>query len=122
MKMPYVETMNKRFIPLIVIAAIMLALYQLASQHSASTLSDEPVILHHNPPEIVMFGTQSCQFCQLAKQFFDKHHLVYIEHDIEASDEQRRIYDLLGGRGTPLIIINKQLIHGFDETEMRKAL
>ena len=86
------------------------------------TLSDEPLVLHRFPPEIVMFGTESCPYCRLARQFFDKHHLAYKEHDIEKSDEQKRIFDLLGGRGTPLIIINKELIHGFDEDAVRKAL
>lgn len=86
------------------------------------TLSDEPLVLHQYPPEIVMFGTQSCPYCRLARDFFNKHHLNYLEHDIETSDEQRRVFDLLGGRGTPLLIINKKLIHGFDESVAREAL
>ena len=118
----YTEIMNKRLFPLFFISAIIIALYIIAGNHSNSPLSEEPLILHHNPPQIVMFGTPECPYCQLARQFFDKHHLPYIEHDIEASDEQRKIFDLLGGRGTPLLIINKQLIQGFDEDEMRKAL
>lgn len=114
--------MNKRFIPLLLIALIMGMLYYLGNQRSSLSLSDEPLVLHVNPPKIVMFGTESCQYCQLARQFFRKHHLPYTEHDIEKSDEQRHMFDLLGGQGTPLIIINKDLIHGFDEDEVRKAL
>lgn len=98
------------------------ALYYLGNQRASLSLSDEPLILHTNPPQIVMFSTQSCQYCKLARQFFGKHHLPYEEHDIEISDEQRKIFDLLGGRGTPLLIINKELIHGFDEQTVRKAL
>ena len=120
--MDYAGVMNKRLIPLAVIMALMFALYYAADQRSNMTLSDEPLVLHRFPPEIVMFGTQSCQYCQLAREFFKQHHLSYQEHDIEKSDEHRRMFDLLGGRGTPLIIINRELIHGFDEAVVRKAL
>ena len=118
----YSKHMNKRILPLLMISAVLGALYFLVSQPSDLALSDEPVTLQINPPQIVMFGTQSCKYCQLARHFFKKHQLAYIEHDIETDDEQRKIFDLLGGRGTPLIIINKELLHGFDESMVRKAL
>ncbi|MDQ1362928.1 MAG: hypothetical protein QG652_788 [Pseudomonadota bacterium] len=114
--------MNRRRLSLLFIFTAISALYFLAVLRSQPGLSDQPLVLHTTPPEIIMFGTQSCGYCRQARQFFEKHHLPYTERDIEASDEHRKNFDLLGGRGTPLLIINRQLLHGFDEQAVRKAL
>jgi glutaredoxin 3 len=114
--------MNKRIIPLLIACAMLGALILLLQQPADFRLSDEPVTLSIDPPQIVIFGTRDCTYCHLAKQFFNKHNLSYIEYDIEIDDEQRRMFDLLGGRVTPLMIINKELLHGFDEKMVRKAL
>jgi glutaredoxin len=114
--------MNKRFIPLLFIAALIVTLFMIVGRYSVPVLSEQPLVLHQQPPQIILFGTRDCPYCELAKAFFHKHNLPYIEHDIETSDEQRKMFDLLGGQGTPLLIINKQLIHGFDEQAMREAL
>jgi glutaredoxin len=111
----------RKNIPLIIAVGLLIA-YGALMQRSGTSLSDEPVVLHHSPPQIVMFGTRSCMYCQQAREFFKKHNLPYVEHDIELSDEHRRLFDLLGGRGTPLLIINKEIIHGFDERAVRDAL
>ncbi|MCW9014413.1 MAG: glutaredoxin family protein [Gammaproteobacteria bacterium] len=109
--------------PLIVIAALFLASYFIVDQLANQGLSDEPVVLHkNNPPEIIMFGTPGCTFCIQARQFFDKHQLPYIEHDIESSDKHRQLFYMMGGKGTPLIIVNKQIIHGFEEDLIRQEL
>lgn len=80
------------------------------------------MVLTTTPPQIIMFGSQSCEYCKLARHFFDKHQLPYTENDIDISDKHRQTFDILGGKGTPLIIINKELIHGFDEAMIRDAL
>lgn len=109
--------------PFFVIAALFLVLYMLVAHYSTELLSDQPVELTRaDPPQILMFGTRSCKYCALARDFFRKHSLPYVEHDIEASDDYMQKFILLGGRGTPLIIINGNIIHGFDENLMRSSL
>ena len=109
--------------PFIIIAIGFLALFFVVEHYSTNLLSDEPISLTRaNPPEIVMFGTRSCRYCYLAKEFFAKHNLPYIEHDIEISDKHRELFYMMGGRGTPLLIVNGQIIHGFEESLIRDAL
>ncbi len=109
--------------PLIFIVLGFLALFFIVGHYSTNLLSDEPITLTRaNPPEIVMFGTQSCKYCHLAKQFFAKHNLPFTEHDIELSDKHRDLFYMMGGRGTPLLIVNGDIIHGFDESLIRAAL
>ena len=109
--------------PFLIIILLFFASYLIVAKFSSDTLSNSPVVLSKaNPPEILMFGTQSCKYCKLARQFFDKHQLPYTEHDIDTSDKHREMFYLMGGKGTPLIIVNGQVIHGFDERYIRENL
>ena len=90
---------------------------------SAVEIAPDPIVFDKNrPPEIIMFSSQSCHYCDNARQFFNKYQLSYTENDIDISDKHRQMFSILGGKGTPLIIVNKEIIHGFDEDRIRKAL
>lgn len=107
----------------IIIVIGFLALFFVVEHFSTNLISDEPITLRKaNPPEIVMFGSRSCRYCHLAKEFFAKHNLPYTEHDIELSDKHRELFYMMGGRGTPLLIVNGEIIHGFEESLIRDAL
>ena len=109
--------------PLVIIFGLFIAGFFIIQQYTQQYLSDEPVLLTKaNPPVIVMYGTKNCMYCYLAKEFFNKHQLPYTEYDIEYSDKHMQTFYLLGGTGTPLLIVNKEIIHGFEESLIRKAL
>jgi len=117
--MPSAPRNNRLFF--IVALAFLLAF--MLVRHYSTGLSDKPLVIHgQNPPEILMFGTQSCPYCAEARAFFAKHKLAYTEKDIEKSDSARNMFYLLGGRGTPLIIVNGVALHGFDEQMLRETL
>ena len=109
--------------PFFIIAGLFLLAYIAASQFSGENFADKPVTLSkNNPPEILMLGSDTCQYCKLARAFFTKHELPYTEKNIDVDGDARRMFDLMNGRGTPLIIINGQIIHGYDERMIREAL
>jgi len=102
--------MKSRFYkhPAFIIFGLLIVGFIFIQQYVHQHISDEPVVLTKaDPPHIIMYGTQSCMYCHIAKTFFEKHQLPY---------------SLLGGRGTPLIIVNKEIIHGYDEQQIRNAL
>ena len=110
-------------IPLFIIVALFIAGYALVGHFSSPAFSSDPVVLRHgNEPKIVMFGTQSCKYCAIARSFFQAHHLPFVENDIDTSDKHLQMFYILGGKGTPLIVVNGEIIHGFDETAIRAAL
>jgi len=109
--------------PVFIIFALFLAGYFFIQQYTQQLISDEPVTLSKgNPPSIIMYSSQSCMYCHVAKQFFTKHNLPFTEYDIDDSLKNREMFAILGGRGTPLLIINKEIIHGYDEGLIRDAL
>ena len=111
--------MNKK--PYIVIALILFFIYA-ASQLSNKESSEALVFNKTKPPKILMLGTQTCVYCKKARRFFKQHEVPYTELDIDVSDKNMRMFQLLGGRGTPLIVIDGQAIQGFDEYSIRHAI
>ena len=109
--------------PLFIIIALFIAGYFFIQQYTEQYVSDAPVILTKaNPPSIVMYSSTSCMYCYIAKQFFNKHKLPFTEYNVDNSDKRREEFYILGGRGTPLLIINKEIIYGYDERLIRDAL
>jgi len=109
--------------PLFIIFALFIAGYFFIQQYAQQHISDAPLTLTKaNPPSIVMYSSANCMYCHIAKQFFNKHNLAFTEYDIDNSAKHREMFYILGGRGTPLIIVNKEIIYGYDERLIRKAL
>ena len=109
--------------PVIIIAILFLVAFALVNHFASLTFSSEAVVLTTTEaPKIMMLGTQSCKYCYIARDFFNTHQLPFVEHDIEASDKHLQMFYLLGGQGTPLIIVNGQVIPGFDEAAIRRSL
>jgi glutaredoxin len=73
-------------------------------------------------PEVVMYATDWCPFCERARQFFKRHDVRYVEHDIEKSPGANAEYRRLGGRGIPLILVGERRVNGFNEPLLREAL
>ena len=119
------STHKRRFFlhPVFIIFVLFIAGFFIIQQYTRELISDRPVELHRaNPPSIIMYSTRSCMYCYVAREFFKKHQLPYTEYDIELSDKHMQTFYLLGGQGTPLLVINKDIIHGYDEQMIRDAL
>jgi glutaredoxin/ribosomal protein L37AE/L43A len=76
------------------------------------------------PREVVMFATSWCGYCAAARRFFADHGIKYVEYDIERDPDGARKYEKMGfkGTGVPVILIDGEVIHGFNEQTLRAAL
>ena len=63
--------------------------------------------------KVVMYATSWCGYCKQARRYFKKYHIPYTEHDIEKDERARRMYDLLGGQGVPVILVGRRRMNGF---------
>lgn len=108
--------------PLVLIIGFLAIAFVFLQQNSSTYISDKPLVLNQNNPEIHIYSSQNCKYCHIAKDFFNKHNLSFKEFDIDTSEKHMQTFYLLGGRGTPLLIVNKQIIHGYDERLIRNAL
>ena len=71
---------------------------------------------------VVMFSAPGCGYCVKAKEYFNQNGVAFEELDVSASEDARRRFQGLGGRGVPLILIGDRQISGFDPQAIQAAL
>lgn len=79
------------------------------------------VIMSHNAsaePEggvtVVLFSQPYCINCEVIKRYFTEKKVVFQEFDIVESVVAREYFEKFGGRGTPLVVVGKEVMHTFD--------
>ena len=66
--------------------------------------------------QVTMYGTQSCSYCQRAKELLDKKAVEYTDIRVDEHPEKRQEMEQLSQRRTvPQIFIGDQHIGGCDE-------
>lgn len=72
---------------------------------------------------VTIYSTPTCHFCKMAKDFFTEKNVPFTNYDV-ASDAQRRaeMIELTGQLGVPVIVINDQIMVGFDREKLAAKL
>lgn len=73
--------------------------------------------------DIKIYSTSTCPFCTMAKQYFSSKGFSYTNYDVSqdkpALDEMIK---LSGQMGVPVIVINGEVIVGFDRSKIESLL
>jgi len=71
--------------------------------------------------KVTVYSTQNCPYCRMAKAFLDKHGVPYESIDVGADNEAaKKMIDLSGQRGVPVILIDDEVIVGFDSERLNE--
>ena len=74
-------------------------------------------------PQVTIYSTPTCTYCNMAKSFFKVNNVAYTEHNVASDLEKRKeMIDKTGQMGVPVIDLGGQLVIGFDEPKIRTAL
>lgn len=73
-------------------------------------------------PDVVIYGTDWCQFCKKTRWFLDDHAVSYCEYDIEKSATGLRQFQALDGSPIPLVMINEQRVEGLNKPLLKQVL
>jgi len=73
---------------------------------------------------VKIYSSPFCTFCIMAKNFLKKHGIEYEDINVQEDEQEaRKIMELTGQTTIPVIIIDgKEIMIGFDEEKLRKAL
>ena len=74
-------------------------------------------------PKVKVYSTQTCPYCFKAKDFLRDHGIKF--EDIDVSRDHKAAQEMItksGQMGVPVIEIGKEVITGFDEDAIKKAL
>ena len=73
--------------------------------------------------KVTIYSTPTCVYCKMAKDFFAKNSIAYDEHDVAADTAARKVmFDKTHQMGVPVITVDEQVIVGFDNETLEKAL
>lgn len=73
--------------------------------------------------KVKIYSTPTCPYCNLAKDFFKQNKIAYEEIDVGKDQKQaEHMVKISGQMGVPVIEVDKEVIVGFNEAKLRKAL
>jgi glutaredoxin-like YruB-family protein len=69
--------------------------------------------------KVTVYSTKNCPYCRMAKVFLDKHGVPYESIDVgENTDAAKKMIDLSGQRGVPVILVDDEVVIGFDSQRL----
>ena len=72
---------------------------------------------------VKIYTTTTCSYCKMAKEFFKKNNVNYIEVNVENDEKAaEEMIEKSGQMGVPVIDVNGKIIVGFDRPALEKAL
>ena len=83
-------------------------------------IAAEYAALHEEP--VILYATDWCGYCRKTRQFLTANQIAYQEYNIEQSTEGRQQYDTLGGQGVPLLLVEGEVIRGYNPAAISQAL
>ena len=73
--------------------------------------------------KVEIYSTQTCVYCNSAKQFFTENGVSYSEYNVATDLPKRQeMVEKSGQLGVPVISIDGEIIVGFDEARLSKLL
>lgn len=72
---------------------------------------------------VIIYSTPTCHYCHLAKDFFNEKGIKYEEFDVASDLEKRQeMIDKSGQMGVPVIMIDNDVVVGFDKATISQLL
>ena len=72
---------------------------------------------------VTIYSTNTCHYCNLAKDFFKEKNITYTEHNVGTDLEKRQeMINLTHQLGVPVIRIDDTILVGFQESKVAELL
>jgi len=73
--------------------------------------------------KVEIYTTPLCAYCTIAKEYFKKKNVPYAEYDVSKDlARQREMIDKTGQFGVPVIVVNGEIVLGFDKAKINQLL
>ena len=73
--------------------------------------------------KVTIYSTPTCHFCSMAKEYFDANGIKYESFDVASNIEKRKeMIEKSGQLGVPVIIIDNQVVVGFNKPRLAQLL
>ena len=73
--------------------------------------------------KVEIYTTPWCAYCKMAKEYFKNNNVEYTEHDVaDDAAKRKEMIDKTHQMGVPVIIIDGQIVIGFDRVKIDQLL
>lgn len=73
--------------------------------------------------KVEIYSTPWCHFCKMAKEYFTKNNVRFAEYDVmQDAVKRQEMFDKTHQAGVPVIVIDGQVIVGFDKPKIDQLL
>ena len=72
--------------------------------------------------DVVVYTSNTCPYCTLAKNYLEEKGMQYIEKKIQTDKVARQELMSMGHMGVPVLVIDGEEIVGFDKEKIDEAL
>ena len=67
---------------------------------------------------VILYSASWCGYCRKTREVLSGNNIPFIELDIEKSTDVYSEFKSLGGVGVPLVLVNKEIVKGFNPMEV----
>lgn len=73
--------------------------------------------------KVTIYSTPTCHFCHMAKDFFKENNVEFTDYNVaEDAEKRQEMLQKSGQMGVPVIMIDDNLIVGFDQPKLKSLL
>ena len=73
--------------------------------------------------KVVIYSTPTCPYCKRAKEYLSQKGIPYVEKNVaQDRDAAKEMIQKSGQMGVPVIIIDDEIVIGFNQTRLDKLL
>jgi glutaredoxin len=71
---------------------------------------------------VVLLSTSTCGYCRKLRADLSDWGVDFVDVDVERGDKGRQAYDLVNGRGVPILLVGDRVVHGYAPERSRALL
>ena len=72
--------------------------------------------------QVTLYATDWCPYCEKTRALLAQKQVPYKEYNIETSEQGRSQYQRLAGKGVPVLLIDGEVVRGYNEKTIMAAL
>ncbi len=93
------------------LAGLALLLALLSACSSQVDMTDVRAMIGDAP--VVLLSTSTCGYCKKLRADLSGWGVDYVDVDVESDRKGQRLYDLVNGRGVPILLVGDEVVHGY---------
>ena len=71
---------------------------------------------------VVLLSTSTCGYCRQLRGDLAAWGVAYVDVDVESDRKGQLAYDLVNGRGVPILVVGDNVLHGYSPDRTRELL